>query len=391
MRVPVRAVRREQLDPQAGPPVNLVLDNLWRCITPPGGVDLSHTLDQVANARLGDRVPALCQDPRMFQRQCDEAECRLQAIAADAHLPFVPAGGVANLLPHHRRWRREAQMNAEWLLTHAQDGALLGEEFVLHSLLLDESAGIIAHLGEGAAGVGDQLAQAVRLLRAHPPNPPFASGGNVLLPPLRRGGQGGWLGRSLTLPIQHWRRRWRRRRGAPGHLRAGGAYKEKWPRNGPEESPLMALQVHTVVSMPFAENTYLFWRDGRSDAVVVDPGLEPGAILEALEERKLSAAVLLCTHGHSDHIAGNTALKRTFPDAPIIIGEPDAPLFTDPDLNLSSAFGFEVVSPPADQLVREGDVLDLAGIRFEVLDVPGHSPGHVVYVIRETPAIVVGG
>jgi len=153
----------------------------------------------------------------------------------------------------------------------------------------------------------------------------------------------------------------------------------------------MAFQVHTVVSEPFMENTYLLWLAGREDAVVVDPGLEPDAVLEALAERGLRPAAILNTHGHGDHIAGNAALKEAFPDAPLIIGVGDSPLLSDAMLNMSILFGFEVLSPPADRLVREGETLEFAGIRFEVLDVPGHSPGHVVFIIRGKPDVVIGG
>jgi len=59
---------------------------------------------------------------------------------------------------------------------------------------------------------------------------------------------------------------------------------------------------------------------------------------------------------------------------------------------MSAAFGFNVTSPPADQLVNEGDKLTVAGIELEVFDIPGHSPGHVVYLIREMkPNVVLGG
>jgi hydroxyacylglutathione hydrolase len=153
----------------------------------------------------------------------------------------------------------------------------------------------------------------------------------------------------------------------------------------------MSLQVHTVVSEPFMENTYLLWQSGRDDAVVVDPGFEPGAVLDALAERGLKPAVILNTHGHVDHIAGNAALKRSYPDAPLLIGRGDAPLLTDALLNMSGLYGFEVLSPPADRLVAEGEVLEYAGIRLEVLDVPGHSPGHVVFVIRGEPTVLIGG
>src|SRR5262249_34122073 len=48
-------------------------------------------------------------------------------------------------------------------------------------------------------------------------------------------------------------------------------------------------------------------------------------------------------------------------------------------------------SPAADRTVKEGDVVEAAGIRLEVLDVPGHSPGHVVFLVRGEPCRVFGG
>jgi len=151
------------------------------------------------------------------------------------------------------------------------------------------------------------------------------------------------------------------------------------------------LQIRTVVSMPFAENTYVVWLAGRAEALVLDPGLEPEVILDFLGDEGLTPAALLNTHGHADHIAGNADLKRAFPQAPLIIGANDAPLLTDPNANLSAPFGMPIISPPADRLVSEGDVVEAAGIRLEVLDVPGHSPGHVVFVYRGAPVVVFGG
>ena len=151
------------------------------------------------------------------------------------------------------------------------------------------------------------------------------------------------------------------------------------------------FQIRTLVSMPFEENTYVAWLPGRGDAVVIDPGLEPQLIVEFLSDEGLTAAAVLNTHGHADHIAGNETMKQAFPAAPLIVGARDTPLLADAELNLSAAFGFEIVSPPADRTVAEGDMVDAAGLRFEVFDVPGHSPGHVVYVFRGPPCLVFGG
>lgn len=148
----------------------------------------------------------------------------------------------------------------------------------------------------------------------------------------------------------------------------------------------------TVLSVPFEENSYIAYFEGRQDCLVIDPGLEPEKILSAIDELGLSLAAILCTHGHADHIAGNAALKERWPEAPIIIGEGDAIKLTDPVQNLSAGFGGAVVSPPADQTVNEGDVIEFAGFRLEVFDTPGHSTGHVVFVLSEqTPVQVFGG
>jgi len=153
----------------------------------------------------------------------------------------------------------------------------------------------------------------------------------------------------------------------------------------------MPLIVHTIESAPFAENTYIARHSNRSDAIVFDPGFEPDRILDYLAEHKLSVAAILNTHGHVDHIAGNAALKERFPDVPLLIGAGDAAMLTDPRLNMSAAFGMPVTSPPADRTVRDGEAYEAAELPLKVLEIPGHSPGHVVFVLRSKPAIVFGG
>lgn len=146
-----------------------------------------------------------------------------------------------------------------------------------------------------------------------------------------------------------------------------------------------------IVSMPFDENTYVVYKEGLTSCVVVDPGLEPEKIVEALKERKLEVAAILNTHGHSDHIAGNATMKELWPEAPLVIGWEDAEKLTDPDKNLSAPFGLPFVSPQEDATVREGDTYSAAEIDFEVRETPGHSKGHVVFIVRDDERTVVLG
>ncbi|MBN1852526.1 MAG: MBL fold metallo-hydrolase [Pirellulales bacterium] len=147
--------------------------------------------------------------------------------------------------------------------------------------------------------------------------------------------------------------------------------------------------IKVVLSMPFGENTYIAQIDDRSDCLIIDPGLEPDKIFAYLDRHSRHPAAILCTHGHSDHIAGCAHLKQRWPECPIIIGAKDASKLTDPETNLSAPFGIPLIAPRADRTVEEGDIISVAGIDLDVLDTPGHSAGHVVYIWRDRDPIRV--
>lgn len=148
------------------------------------------------------------------------------------------------------------------------------------------------------------------------------------------------------------------------------------------------IELATVVSAAFEENCYIARIGGRDDCLVIDPGLEPERVLEQLDSLRLSPAAILNTHGHADHIGGNAALKRRWPQCPLVIGSGDAPKLQNPRLNLSAAFGFPLTSPPADRTVADGDLFSAAGFDLEVRAIPGHSLGHVVFLWRDHSPIL---
>lgn len=152
------------------------------------------------------------------------------------------------------------------------------------------------------------------------------------------------------------------------------------------------LELATIVSRGFSQNAYIAHRAGRGDCVIVDPGFDSQAMEQYLATHHLTPHAILNTHGHIDHIAGNDALKRGWPDCRLVIGREDADKLTDPRANLSALYGPGQTSPPADELVDDGDTYTAAGVAFDVLAIPGHSRGHVVYLWKGgDPWVLFGG
>jgi glyoxylase-like metal-dependent hydrolase (beta-lactamase superfamily II) len=150
--------------------------------------------------------------------------------------------------------------------------------------------------------------------------------------------------------------------------------------------------IEPIESSPFAQVAYLIWRHGNAEGLVIDPGFETRKILQRVERNGLRLAAILNTHGHLDHIAGNEAMKAAFPQALLLIGRNEAALLGNPAANMSASFGQPLISPAADRLVSDGQLIELAGFKFEVREIPGHSPGSVVFLCKQyDPHFVFGG
>lgn len=152
--------------------------------------------------------------------------------------------------------------------------------------------------------------------------------------------------------------------------------------------------VECVVSPEFGfeENCYLVFRKGSSDCVVIDPGFNAAGILEKLNADSLTPAAVLCTHGHLDHVFGITELKNNWPDVPVYIGRLDADKLTDPRGNMSANFNVPFTVPAADVLLEDGSLVQAAGLKFKVCLIPGHSAGHVAYILEESdPCLIFSG
>lgn len=143
------------------------------------------------------------------------------------------------------------------------------------------------------------------------------------------------------------------------------------------------LEVVPLPNGQFGENCWLL-ADGRTgDAVMIDPGEEPGMFLAELDTRRWSLRAIWITHGHIDHILGVAAVKRAT-GAPVYLHPADRPLY-DALAEQGAWFGLRAdPPPPPDQALAASQQLAVGGLEFTVRHTPGHSPGSVSFVGQGT-------
>jgi hydroxyacylglutathione hydrolase len=131
---------------------------------------------------------------------------------------------------------------------------------------------------------------------------------------------------------------------------------------------------------PFATNCWLLALDGREEAVVIDPGFEPGRVRRLLESAGKRPVAVLATHGHYDHVGA--AAEFCGNEMPCYIHEEDRLALVD-----STAWGAGYPGPavtPADlRTFLDGEVLELAGFSITVMHTPGHTPGSSCFRLDE--------
>jgi hydroxyacylglutathione hydrolase len=124
---------------------------------------------------------------------------------------------------------------------------------------------------------------------------------------------------------------------------------------------MIAPSVMNLTAVPAFSDNYIWMVDDGRNAIVVDPG-EAGPVEAALDAKRLALAAILVTHHHADHVGGVDALRARL----------EGPVFGP---------AREVVPQPCEGHV-EGDLVEALGLRFEVIDVPGHTAGHIAFFNR---------
>ena len=137
----------------------------------------------------------------------------------------------------------------------------------------------------------------------------------------------------------------------------------------------------------FQENSYLVVDPSTQRAALVDPGADAEQLVEMVRASRATLEAIWLTHAHIDHIGAIAGIKRIW-DVPVHMHPADRPLF-DRGAMQAAVYGLPFEEPPApERELAEGDTLQLGALRFGVLHMPGHAPGHVVFV---TDGHMIGG
>lgn len=145
---------------------------------------------------------------------------------------------------------------------------------------------------------------------------------------------------------------------------------------------------HTVLGM-VGTNCYIIVNDQTKKCVVVDPADNADAIYGVIKQEQCVLDGILLTHGHFDHMLAAGSLKE-LSGAKVYAGLEEKEILSDSTYNLSGVMGGKALTLEADEYLKDGQLFELAGIRFKAIHTPGHTKGSMCYYIEECGTLVSG-
>jgi len=138
------------------------------------------------------------------------------------------------------------------------------------------------------------------------------------------------------------------------------------------------MKIDRLILGAYQTNCYILREnEADRDCLIIDTGLEAGELVDFLGRYKLNPVAVVLTHGHADHITGVAVLRENFPDIRVYIHKLAAKMLTEAKDNLSAMAGVPFSTEPADFSLEEGTIIEQAGIKLQVLHIPGHTPGGI--------------
>lgn len=140
------------------------------------------------------------------------------------------------------------------------------------------------------------------------------------------------------------------------------------------------LKIDSFSLGPLQTNAYLLQGEEEGKALIIDPGMNPAALIRRIQNLEIEA--ILLTHAHFDHIGGVEEIRK-LKNCPVYLHPLEADWLSSPKLN-GSLMWPQVTGPisteEAEYDLAEGQTLSFLGETFKVLHTPGHSPGSVSFL-----------
>jgi glyoxylase-like metal-dependent hydrolase (beta-lactamase superfamily II) len=150
----------------------------------------------------------------------------------------------------------------------------------------------------------------------------------------------------------------------------------------------MTVQIMPFILGDYQTNCYVV--TSGEDCWVVDCGYSPDELIQHLQSESLQPSAVLLTHCHADHIAGLDQLTSVIGNVPVLCHESEAEWNMNPMLNLSGLAGMPVTAEPPSGFLTPGKQITLGDSIWQVVHVPGHSPGSISFVHEESQQAIVG-
>jgi hydroxyacylglutathione hydrolase len=150
------------------------------------------------------------------------------------------------------------------------------------------------------------------------------------------------------------------------------------------------VQVATLTVGAFGSNCHILSRAGDRQALLIDPGDEAPRILAHLREERLAPAAILLTHGHMDHVTALAEVSRAFPRAPVGLHPAETTWAFTPANAMPPYYETPEAPPHLDRAWADGQSWTDAGWTYDIIEIPGHSPGSVGFHFR-AEAILFSG
>lgn len=136
----------------------------------------------------------------------------------------------------------------------------------------------------------------------------------------------------------------------------------------------MTLKIIKIVAGAFSVNCYIIYSETTKEGIVVDPGGDTDRIIKAIDDNKIIIKKIILTHGHGDHIGAVSELKNKY-DIPVSIHENDLIMAQDANINLSYMMPMGATHITPDEVLKDGDMIEVGDMMIEVIHTPGHTPG----------------